>query len=57
MTLVHVTAMHFQFQVNLFHAKHIYLALADAHDVFCLKSVLELTWALWWYVGDLFLTV
>lgn len=40
--LVDVTAMYFQFQVDLFHSKHIYLSLADAHDVFRLKSVLEL---------------
>jgi hypothetical protein len=33
-TLGHVTPMFFLFQVNLFHSKHIYLALAHAHDVF-----------------------
>lgn len=42
-TYGHVTPVYFQFQVNLFHSKHIYLALTHAHDVFFnLKWVLEL---------------
>lgn len=33
-TLGRVIPVYFLFQVNLFHSKHIYLALAHAHDVF-----------------------
>jgi hypothetical protein len=55
-TLGHVTPMYFQFHVNLVHFKHIYLALAHAHDVFFLFKM-SFVVALWWCVGDLFLTV